>query len=91
MVDVAIAAGVFDFDPHGKILVQDGPRKEHGRNGVQLDEVLGRCLYQLRDYQQRLPCRQTAIAITKLEECLLWLADRTEDRQARGVEGTSKP
>ena len=35
-------------------------------------------------------CRENAIAITKLEEALLWLRKRTEARVERGVEGTSK-
>ena len=41
---------------------------------------------------QRSPyaCRENAIAITKLEEALLWLRKRTEGRVQRGVEGTSE-
>jgi len=33
-------------------------------------------------------CRENAIAITKLEEALLWLNKRTMDRERRKVEGT---
>ena len=33
-------------------------------------------------------CRENAVAITKLQEALMWLRKRTEDREARGVEGT---
>jgi hypothetical protein len=35
-------------------------------------------------------CRENAVAITKLEEALMWLRKRTMDREARGVVGTSK-
>ena len=35
-------------------------------------------------------CRENSIAITKLEEALLWLNKRTQDRIARNVEGTSQ-
>jgi hypothetical protein len=35
-------------------------------------------------------CRENSIAITKLEEALLWLGKRTADRKARNVEGTHK-
>ena len=35
-------------------------------------------------------CRENAIALTKLEEALMWLQKRTRDRMARGVEGTIK-
>lgn len=33
-------------------------------------------------------CRENAIALTKMEEALLWLQKRTRDRLNRGVEGT---
>lgn len=33
-------------------------------------------------------CRENAIALTKLEEAMMWLQKRTRDRLARGVEGT---
>jgi hypothetical protein len=35
-------------------------------------------------------CRDNAVAITKLEEALLWLRKRTIGRENRGVEGTNK-
>lgn len=34
--------------------------------------------------------RETAMAITKLDECLMWIAKRTEDRKLREVQGTYK-
>lgn len=33
-------------------------------------------------------CRENALALTHLEEALMWLQKRTRDRVARGVEGT---
>jgi hypothetical protein len=33
-------------------------------------------------------CRENAIALTKIQEAMLWLQKRTRDRVARGVEGT---
>jgi len=38
--------------------------------------------------QAKMPCRENALVITKLEESLMWLEKRTADRRARGVEGT---
>ena len=35
-------------------------------------------------------CRENAIALTKIEEALMWLQSRTRARLARGVEGTMK-
>jgi hypothetical protein len=34
--------------------------------------------------------RENSIAITKLEEALMWLNKRAEDRKLRGVQGTYK-
>ena len=36
-------------------------------------------------------CRENAIALTHMEEALMWLQKRTRDRMARGVEGSLKP
>jgi hypothetical protein len=33
-------------------------------------------------------CRENAVALTNLEDSLMWLQKRTRDRLARGVEGT---
>ena len=35
-------------------------------------------------------CKENAMALTHLEESLMWLQKRTRDRIARGVEGTLK-
>lgn len=35
-----------------------------------------------------LSSRETAVAITKLDEALMWLNKRAEDRALRGVQGT---
>src|ERR1017187_2958573 len=35
-----------------------------------------------------LATRETSMVITKLDEALMWIAKRTEDRKLRGVQGT---
>lgn len=35
-------------------------------------------------------CRENSIAITKLDEALMWINKRAEDRKSRGVEATYK-
>jgi hypothetical protein len=70
---------------------QDGPVKEVGVNGTQAPEVLG----EVAEYLRRVSLppynnRETSIAITKIEEAILWLDKRTRDRERCGVEGTSK-
>ena len=36
-------------------------------------------------------CRENSMAITKLDEALMWLKERSENRKERGVQATSKP
>jgi hypothetical protein len=69
---------------------QDGPIKEHGVNGVQIDDVVRAALEFLQAVNGPFPCRQNSLVITKLEEVLFWLRDRTEERERRGVEGKSQ-
>lgn len=75
---------------------QNGPlgrgaeRKEP--NGAFVEGVIAAAIDRIQFYQVaaggKFACRENALAITKLEEALLWLQKRTLDREARGVEGT---
>lgn len=58
--------------------------------GTTNEEVLAMLIDRLRFLGEKLPCRENSIAVTKIEEALLWLNKRTADRKARGVEGTSR-
>ena len=66
---------------------QKGAVKENGVNGVTTESLLATSLHRTQQLNKRFPCRENAIAITKMEEALLWLNKRTTDRQERGVEG----
>lgn len=59
-------------------------------DGTTNEEVLSMLIDRMRFLQNKLPSRETAIAITKCEEALMWLNKRTAERKARGVEGTHK-
>lgn len=68
---------------------QEGPIKECGVNGVCNEDLINMVLCRLQHFQEsEFKCRENALAITKLEEALLWLRARTMAREARGVEGT---
>lgn len=75
---------------------QNGPIQEVGVNGITNEVLLAVILDRLRDFQgdeftkNKFACRENAMAITKLEEGLMWLHKRTREREARGVEGTWK-
>lgn len=60
------------------------------KDGTTNEEVLAMLIDRLHHLQAKLPSRETALAITKCDEALLWLLKRTADRKSRGVEGTSK-
>lgn len=61
-------------------------------NGAFVETVIDAARQRIEFYQKasngKFACRENAIAITKLEEALLWLDKRTRDREARQVEGT---
>ncbi|MNR93461.1 hypothetical protein D3C72_245180 [compost metagenome] len=72
-----------------KIHFQEGPIKEAGVNGVNNEDLINMVIRRLEGFQNSdFRCRENALAITKLEEALLWLRKRTADREVRGVEGT---
>ena len=56
-------------------------------NGTTLEEMLRVSIERLTDLNARFSCRENSIAITKMQEALMWLNKRTEDRTKRGVEG----
>lgn len=64
---------------------------DEGYSGTTNEEVLEMMLDRMKYLNGVMPCRENSIVITKLQEALMWLNERTKDRQARGVEGTQKP
>lgn len=73
-----------------RISFQNGPVKEAGVNGISQEALLAILIDRLRGFQSgQFACRENAIALTHLEDALMWLQKRTRDRLARGVEGTN--
>ncbi len=70
--------------------MQNQPIQECGVNGCQVDELIGAAKVILEGLNKKFPCRQNALAITKLEEAMHWLTDRRNDREKRNVEGKSQ-
>jgi len=70
-----------------EIQFQHGAVQENGINGVQNEEVLKLLGMRLRALNAKFPCRENSLAITKIEEALLWLEHRTAIRVEQGVEG----
>lgn len=73
----------------GKVDFQEGPIKEAGVNGVCNEDLIAMVICRLESFNNSdFRCRENSMAITKLEEALLWLRKRTIGRENRGVEGT---
>ena len=85
-----IKSNVVESEELTHIHFQNGAIKENGVNGCQNEDLIAIVIDRLQGFQSgEFSCRENALAITKLEEALLWLRKRTMDREDRGVEGTS--
>lgn len=81
-------------DPETKggvvILFQEGPRKDpssiHGVLDCDLLEIVRDRLKCFQEGEYR--CRENACALTHIEEALMWMNRRVEDRAERSVLGT---
>lgn len=74
------------------ITFQKGPREgENSQTGVLDVDLLEIVRDRLKCFQSGdYACRENGRALTHIEEALLWLNKRTEDRTERGVLGTEE-
>lgn len=69
---------------------QNGPLQENPPNGLSNESLLAIVEDRLFGFQAgEYACRENAIALTHVQDAMMWLQKRTRDRMARGVEGTS--
>lgn len=81
----------YDDAELASIRFQVGPISEAGVNGISIEALLAIVEDRLIGFQDgRFACRENGMALTKIQEALMWLQKRTRDRLARGVEGTSQ-
>lgn len=80
------------FSAVARIKFQHGPRHVEGSTPGILDSVLiAIVLDRLRCFQAGpFASRENAIIITKLEESLMWMKKRADDRSKRGVLGKNE-
>lgn len=72
-----------------QVRFQKGPIKEAGINGTTHEALLAIVEDRLLSFQAGpYSCRENAIALTHIQEAMMWLQKRTNDRLRRGVEGT---
>src|SRR5690349_11865418 len=71
-----------------KIPISEGSTELKTVNdGTTNEEVLEVILDRLNSLNNKFPCRENALAITNIEQGLLWLNRRTQNRIKRNVEG----
>lgn len=81
-------------DNGGTIHLQYGHPDEVGRNGCFTTDVIQGLIDNISVYQERghpMATRETALALTRLEEALMWINRRKSKRKERGVHETDKP
>lgn len=78
-----------DLEDLLQIKFQNGSILESGVNGIMNEDLISIVIDRLQGFQgSKFACRENALALTKLEEALMWLEYRTAKREKRGVEGT---
>lgn len=78
------------YETKTEIKFQNGPRNDPSSIGGVLDaDLLEIVRDRLRAFQSGpFACRENACALTHIEEALMWMNKRIEDRTERGVLGT---
>lgn len=71
-------------------IIQDGPRKEVGLNGCQVDALGIVFMKILEHFDDTFPCAENKAAIMNIKTALGWLEKRTKRRVKNGIEGTNK-
>ena len=72
---------------HKEPIEVGSPELKTVADGTTNEELLAVLINRMNFLQSKFPCRENALATTKLEESLMWMQKRTADRIARNVEG----
>lgn len=64
-----------------------GTELELVSDGTSNEDLIKVLIDRMQFLNQKFPCRENSMVITKLDEALMWLEKRTRDRERRGVEG----
>lgn len=70
--------------------LQNGPIKENGVNGCQVDHLIRVAYQMVKKLDEKLPCKENKKCIGALSMAIGALEERAHERRKRGVEGTSK-
>mgnify|MGYP001765783351 CR=1 FL=1 len=70
--------------------IQNGPIKEAGVNGCQVDTIIETAKLIMLGLDKQFPCHENSQCAYHLTQALEWLKQRRINREQRGVEGLSK-
>jgi hypothetical protein len=70
--------------------LQNGPIKEVGVNGCQVDTMIEAAKLIIEKFDEKSPCEENTTVLMHLRSALIWLDTRKKNREVRGVEGTSE-
>jgi len=70
--------------------IQNGPIKENGINGCQVDTLIHAARHIISTLNEAFPCEENHTAIKHLSSAIEALDARKRNREKRGVEGTNK-
>lgn len=70
--------------------IQDGPIKEVGVNGAQVDTLVYAAIGIIQGLNKKFPCQENDEALLALNVAMVWMEKRKKNREARGVEGRSE-
>ena len=73
-----------------RVKFQTGGTATTEKNGVFIEDLLIVAYAKLNEYNKDLPSRENSLALTKIEEAIMWLANRKAEREARGMYGTEE-
>lgn len=82
-----------DEDRYQTITFVRGDKTDNGKivprvDGILHEQLLAMMIADLQYKNGLIPSKETACAITKLQEALMWIEERQRDREARNVQGT---
>jgi hypothetical protein len=73
-----------------KIKFQTGGTATNAKNGIFIEDLLVLAYAKLNEFNEHLPCSENSLALTKIEEAILWLTARKAERDFRWVYGTEE-
>ena len=87
--DMNPTGGVTHLNGDSVINWQNGVVENGKPNGAFVEDVITAVIERIEYYNDsKFRCRENSVAITKLEEALMWLRYRTSNRETQGVENT---